>query len=106
MPWGKTEKEPCGYDKHQCDAHHAPCGIVNHPVDGIDKEGVFRTHVGIGKVFHAGDTEHLRDDKVDYRNHKERVYGRVAYSAVSVEVVSDKVSGAQYQLQQRTRQRA
>ena len=73
-------------------------GIVNHPVDGIDKEGVFRTHVGIGEVFQTGDAEHLRDDKVDYRNHKERVHGRVAYSAVSGEVVSDKVSGAQYQL--------
>ena len=70
-----------------------PCGIVNHPVDGIDKEGVFRTHVGIGKVFQTGDAEHLRDDKVDYRNHEEHVHGRVTHSAMTIKVVANKVSG-------------
>ena len=93
MPWSKTEEEPCRDDKHQCDEHHAPFGIVNHPVDDVGKEGILLRYVGIGKVFQTGDTKHLCDDEVEYRHHEEHVHGRVTHSAMAVKVVADKVSG-------------
>ena len=92
MPWSKPEKDPCRDDKEQCEGHHAPFGIVNHPVEDVNKDGFLRRKVGIRKVFQTGDTKHSCDDEIEYRHYEKHVHGRVTHSATTVKVVADKVS--------------